>query len=84
MHHAHASDRRRGHLEDLPMPREKDELRAIERREIDHLAVEKEFEDQPTNVEKSNPATADVDPDDAEDAPSEGEANRPARRVDRP
>ena len=66
------------------MPREKDELRAIERREIDHLAVEKEFEDQPTGVDEANPATTDVDPDEIEDVPAGGEANRPARRVDRP
>jgi hypothetical protein len=66
------------------MPRERDELRAIERREIDHLAVEREFEDQPTGVEEVNPGSADVDPDEIEDAPAEGEANRPARPVDRP
>jgi hypothetical protein len=51
MHLAHARDRRRGHLEDLPQVREIDELRAIERREIDHLAVVKEFEDATTAVD---------------------------------
>ena len=83
MQHAHAHDRRRGLLDNPPMPRERDELRAIERREIDHLAVEKEFEDQPTGVDEPNPVTADVDPDEIEDNPDGVEANRPTRRLDR-
>ena len=58
MQYAHARDRRRGHLEDLPPLRDADELRAIQRREIEHLVVEKEFEDATTAVDDEAPLRA--------------------------
>jgi hypothetical protein len=65
MQFAHARDRRRGHLEDLPPVRDADELRAIQRREIDHLAEVKEFEDASTAVDEVTPVPAPAeDPDD--------------------
>ncbi len=70
MQYAHARDRRRGHLEDLPPLRDADELRAIQRREIDHLVVEKELEDASTAVDEESPlpgAPVDVDLEEFDD-----------------